>query len=93
VCDREIELVYFDGCPNVDETRENLRKALGKGGWREWNLSYAGTPERYRRYGSPTVLVGGRDVTGETERSRALACRANGAPSADVIRNALARRR
>ena len=90
--DHQIELVYFDGCPNADKTRKNLRKALGEGWWREWNLSSADTPERYRRYGSPTVLVDGRDVTGMTETSNAMACRTDGAPSTALIRRSLGRR-
>lgn len=86
-----VELVYFDGCPNADQARENLGAVLGAGSWKEWNLSSAETPERFRRCGSPTVLVDGRDVTGEGRVTDAMACRADGAPSADRIRSALAR--
>lgn len=88
--EREIELVYFEGCPNAETARENLRAALPGGSWREWNLSSAGTPERFRRYGSPTVLIDGRDVTGEGGATGAMACRADGAPGPEVIRKALA---
>lgn len=88
----EIDLVYFDGCPNADQARANLRAALDGGSWREWDLSSADTPERFRRFGSPTVLVDGRDVTGkgDTENPGAMACRADGAPSPDLIREKLA---
>jgi len=86
----QVELVYFDGCPNVDEVRASLRAAMDDGSWREWNLSSADTPERFRRYGSPTVLVDGRDVTGDGGITGAMACRADGAPSPKVIRKALA---
>lgn len=104
--ERVIELVYFDGCPNVDRARANLASVLERpgsrrpagdrsGAWREWDLSRGETPDRYRRFGSPTVLVDGRDVTGGSDReedgSRALACRADGAPSVEVIRDALMR--
>lgn len=88
--EREIELIYFDGCPNADKARENLRTALDGESWREWNLSSADTPELFRRYGSPTVLIGGRDVMGDGGTTGALACRADGAPSPEVIRKALA---
>ncbi len=88
---RAIELVYFDGCPNADRARENLRAALGSESWIEWNLSSLETPERFRRHGSPTVLVDGRDVTGETGGNTAMACRADGAPSPALIRGALSR--
>lgn len=87
--DATIELVYFDGCPNADAARRNLRTVLGAEGWTEWNLSHPETPERYRRYGSPTVLVGGRDVRGEGGAVAAMACRADGAPGAHEIRRAL----
>ncbi len=91
--ERGIDLVHFDGCPHADEARANLRAVLEGESWREWNLSATDTPERFRRYGSPTVLVDGRDVTGEGEAASAMACRADGAPSRQVIRRALAERR
>ncbi len=90
-----IELVYFDGCPNAEKARESLQAVVGAGpgagAWSEWNLSDEATPERYRRFGSPTVLVDGEDVTGPDAGSAAMACRADGAPSAAVIREALSR--
>lgn len=86
----KIELVYFDGCPNAARARENLASVLEPGSWMEWNLSAEDTPERFRRFGSPTVLVEGRDVTGGDGGNAAMACRADGAPSVDVIRRALA---
>ncbi len=89
--EHDIELVYFDGCPNADEARANLRAVPTVGSWREWNLSSPDTPEQFRRYGSPTVLVDGRDVTGEGTPSDAMACRADGAPSSEVILRALGR--
>lgn len=85
-----IELVYFEGCPNAERARENLASLLEPGSWVEWNLSQEDTPERFRRFGSPTVLVDGRDVTGEVGGNAAMACRADGAPTVDAIRRALA---
>lgn len=91
--DATIELIHFEGCPNVEATRENLGKALGTLGWasewKEWDLEDSDTPDRVRRYGSPTVLVNGLDVSGTEEGSVGLACRADGAPSVDVIVQAL----
>ena len=89
--ERRIDLIYFDGCPNAEKARANLRRWLPEGSWREWNLSSADTPERFRRYGSPTVLVDGRDVTGEGAATGAMACRADGAPSQEAIGRALSR--
>jgi hypothetical protein len=87
--ERTVELVYFDGCPNAHTARANLRAVMDDGSWTEWNLSAADTPDRFRRHGSPTVLVDGQDVTGEREGAGAMACRADGAPPPEVIRRAL----
>ena len=85
----QIELVYFDGCPNAVTARENLRVAVEASGrpldWSEWDLMAESTPESFRRYGSPTVLIDGRDVTGEGHEGAAMACRADGAPSVETI--------
>lgn len=90
-----IELVYFDGCPNAEKARANLEEVVSGGGsetpWREWDLMDEDTPDRFRRFGSPTVLVDGEDVTGADGGNAAMACRADGAPSAAVIREALSR--
>lgn len=88
--EREIELVYFDGCPNAARARENLASLLEPGSWMEWNLAAEETPAAFRRFGSPTVLVDGVDVTGADGGNAAMACRADGAPSVDVIQRALA---
>ncbi len=87
------ELIYFDGCPNADDARDNLRAALEAEGlppeWQEWNQHDPQAPERVKQHGSPTVLVDGRDVTGLEVGVAASACRADGVPSVDTIRTAL----
>ncbi len=89
-----IELIYFDGCPNANAARSNLREALEALGlpekWQEWEQGNAHAPEHVKQYGSPTVLVNGYDVTGEEAGVSASACRADGAPAAEAIRTALA---
>lgn len=85
-----IELVYFDGCPNVEQARANLRAVVGESSWTEWNLSSADTPDRFRRYGSPTVLVDGHDVTDGNGNEQTMACRTDGAPGPEVIERAVA---
>jgi mercuric ion transport protein len=61
-----VELVYDSDCPNVEHARRMIREALGVVGaplvWHEWNRGAFDTPEALRRFGSPTVLVDGRDV-------------------------------
>lgn len=90
-----IDLVYFEGCPNATEARENLRAAMEQTGaelgWSEWDLMAETTPEHFRRHGSPTVLVDGSDVTGEGAEVVAMACRADGAPSVETITASLTR--
>lgn len=90
---KTIELVYFEGCPNAERARDNLRAALEVVGaptdWDEWDLALEATPERYRRHGSPTVLVEGRDVTGDGTGAVAMACRSDGAPSVSAIAESL----
>jgi len=85
-----IELVYFEGCPNALTARENIRAAVAEAfsepvEWSEWDLMAESTPEVFKRFGSPTVLVDGHDVTGDGPGNNAMACRADGAPSVAVI--------
>ncbi len=83
-----IELVYFEGCPNVSQARENIRNAVEASGQpaecSEWDLMDESTPEDFQRYGSPTVLIDGKDVTDDGP-GNAMACRTGGAPSVDSI--------
>lgn len=91
--EQTIELVYFEGCPHAQPAREALESALATAGraqsWTEWDLADPAVPERVKRYGSPTVLVDGADVTGEGPGVSAMACRADGAPEVDAILRAL----
>ena len=86
---QRIELVFFEWCPNVGLARENLGAALQSAGgditWTEWDLGSDSTPKDLRSHGSPTVLIGGRDVRGNRLSAAAISCRADGVPSAAVI--------
>ena len=88
----DVELVYFTGCPHVEAARRAIRRALALEQmplvWLEWDQQDSATPARVRRFASPTVLVGGRDVTGAHEGD-AQACRADGIPAAETIRAAV----
>ncbi len=88
-----IELVHFTGCPHVAAARVALRTALDAFGlpaqWQEWDQTHPQTPARLQGYGSPTVLVGGVDVTGKAVSNAGRACRADGVPPAAAITAAL----
>lgn len=87
-----VELVYFEGCPYADEARRRLRRALELTGlvpeWEEWDTQLSQTPERFRGFGSPTVLVDGRDVSGRGPGG-GMRCVVGGGPSVEVIVKAL----
>jgi mercuric ion transport protein len=90
---RAVELVYFEGCPNAEKARDVLGEAFSRLGleeeWTEWDLTAPGCPERVRRFGSPTILVNGADVTGPGSGAVAMACRADGVPRLEQVLRAL----
>jgi hypothetical protein len=90
-----IDFIYFEGCPNAAEARANLRTALEQAGlpaeWHERDLLAPSTPEAFRRYGSPVVLIDGRDVLGEAPSSTGPACRTGPAPTVEAILTQLRR--
>lgn len=90
----KIELIYFQGCPHAEQARTNLRTALEGIGVdstiEEWDRDDPHAPAYARDHASPTILVNGRDVTGETSPVGGASCRASGAPSVDQIREAIA---
>jgi hypothetical protein len=81
----------------VHAARLNLRTALAAShltaSWREWNLSAADAPERFRSLMSPTILVNGVPVGGPARAAAGSACRAEGAPTVEMILAALERTR
>lgn len=100
----QIELIYDRACPNVEQAREMIQAALTEVGaesrWTEWDREEARTPQALRHYGSPTVLVNGRDVSSvavEETLSHGNSCRLYagtddhlcGAPSAALIATAI----
>lgn len=89
---RRVELIYFEGCPNVYEARTNLCAALEAQSKpcdvREWTQGDPAAPDYIRYRASPTVLVDGQDVSGEAS-GRGASCRAAGAPTVEEIQRAL----
>jgi hypothetical protein len=87
------ELIYFAGCPNVDASRDALRTALAAAGlppvWLEWDQTEESAPAYVDRYGSPTVLVDGHDVTGAGPAPAGPSCCVRGAPESQAILAAL----
>ena len=61
-----VEFIYDPDCPNVAEARAQLLRAFSETGisprWVEWNRDSAEAPANARGFGSPTLLVNGRDV-------------------------------
>jgi hypothetical protein len=98
-----VDLVYAPDCPNVALARANLLLAFARAGlrpaWAEHRAGDGETPARTRGYGSPTVLIDGRDVAGQppsTETCCRLYVGAAGwahAPSTEQIAAALAESR
>ncbi len=62
-----IELIYDGSCPNFGKAKENIYKAMEKTGIvaeiREWERGAKESPGYVRDYGSPTILLDGRDVS------------------------------
>jgi len=95
-----VELVYDGDCPNVADARAQLLRAFAKTKmeprWKEWQGDATDSPEHVRGYGSPTILVDGRDVAA-AERNGGASCRlyeqpdgaVRGVPSVDMIATAL----
>lgn len=95
-----VDLVYSPDCPNVTLARGNLLLALSRSGvvpkWSEHRIGDPEAPLHTRGYGSPTILVNGRDVAGRPP-SAETSCRVYqsagtlvGAPPAEQIVAALA---
>lgn len=95
----KVQLLSFPGCPNADGAREALRRSLAAAGlpptFEDVDVAATGAPEHLREWGSPTILVNGRDVAGESPTGPS--CRIYGAghggtrgvPPDDLIARAL----
>lgn len=88
----KIQLLHFPDCPNAELARAALREALAGGRFtaqiEELDISRDDVAPALRSWGSPTILVDGVDVRGESPRDGALSCRLykDGVPSAAEIR-------
>lgn len=63
-----VQLLFFAECPHIDAARTQLRKAFEAVGvepsWTEHDVTLPDAPAELKGYGSPTILVDGRDVMG-----------------------------
>lgn len=91
----KIQLLYFEGCPHVDAARAAVREALALDALdlavEEIDVEAPAAPAWARGWGSPTILVDGQDVAGQSP-SGSSCCRlyAGGAPSVDAVRASIA---
>lgn len=73
-----VELLFFPECPNVPAAREQLRRAFHEldaaPSWVERDISASDAPAGLSAFGSPTILVNGRDVMGH-EPGNGTSCR------------------
>jgi hypothetical protein len=87
----KIQLLYFEGCPNLEPARVALRSAMEvesiAAPIEEIDVGAPAAPVWARGWGSPTILIDGQEVTG-AERGTGSSCRvyAGGAPAVDAIR-------
>ncbi len=96
----KIELIYFDGCPNVGLAREHIKQAFTAIGideqWQEWEQGNPDAPDYVQQYGSPTILVDGKDIAGGPGDCCAPnSCRiyeGGNAPSVEMIKTAIGAR-
>ncbi len=86
----DVQLLYFDGCPNWQETDRLLREALAATGIaadpRHVNVATPEDAERLRFRGSPTILIDGLDPFAEESAPVGLSCRVFATP--DGLRGA-----
>ncbi len=72
-----IQFLAFDGCPLAEAARRSLEQALAEvrlGSYEEIDILDPDTPEDIRGWGSPTILVNGKDVSGNP-KGNSVGCR------------------
>jgi len=93
----KIEFIYEQSCPNVADARAQLRLALEQTGlpahWQEWEHNDPSSPAYARRYGSPSILVDGEDVAGESVSEEVQRSAGTAAPNCRIYTNTQGRNR
>jgi len=97
----KIELIYDSSCPNIEKARERIREAQSDLNipheWDEWDRANPDAPDYVSGYGSPTILVKGKDVANISDGSAGDSCRlyrneqggVEGVPSVQSIKRAI----
>lgn len=85
----DVVLIHDPECPNVEAARSNLRSAFEAVGqiprWREFDRGSAETPAEWRAFGSPTILVNGRDVAESEPTAEGNSCRVYRSPEGRLV--------
>lgn len=76
----KVQLLYFDGCPNWNETEARIRDALEALGREDVEVEHVlvSTPEDAEQWhftGSPTILMNGKDPFAAAGDAVGLSCR------------------
>lgn len=82
----QVELLYFDGCPNWQATDQLLQELAAVYGF-TLTRQLVETPEQAEAVsfrGSPSVLIDGRDVFADEDAPVGLACRVYDTPDGPV---------
>ncbi|MBI2856858.1 MAG: hypothetical protein HYX95_00940 [Chloroflexi bacterium] len=65
-----VQLLRFPDCPDAAAAGVALRRVLAEcnlpAEFEEIDITAPGTPEALARWGSPTILINGKDLVGET---------------------------
>lgn len=95
----DVALLYFDDCPNWQETARHLERLAGELGDVVITHRLVDTPEeaeRTRFRGSPSLIADGVDLFADSDAPVGLACRVYqtpegpaGSPTLDQLRAAL----
>ncbi len=97
----KVELIYHTGCPNLQKARDSLNLALAEvsmdRNWVEWNSDDPAAPDYAKKYGSPTILVDGKDVENCDPSGGGNSCRVyhldegkmTGVPTVEMIKKEL----
>jgi hypothetical protein len=69
----KVDFIYDEDCPQVEPARQQLRKALESCqlplNWTEYKIGDTHMPDYGKGYGSPTILINGKDLVGLTPTS------------------------